>query len=88
MKQQSKVEREILADVEEDQATKSQRREFRERLQERADRRKRRQEEKEVAEKESLARKEERRKNTETRGLRVPRRSHSVQLRHIIYALL
>ena len=68
---QSKVEREILADIEEDQATKSQRREFRERLQERADRRKRRQEEKEAAEKESLARQEERRKNTETRGLRV-----------------
>lgn len=66
MPQQSKVEKEILADIEEDFALKSKCREFREKLAKRADRKKERQEEKEKQQKESQQRKEQRRKQKET----------------------
>lgn len=66
MPQQSKVEKEILADIEVDQSSKSKRREFREKIQERADRRKQRQEEKGRVQKESRAKKEDRKKQKES----------------------
>lgn len=66
MPQQSKVEKEILANIEEDQSAKSARRAFREKIAQRAERKKQRQEGREQELKESQARKEQRRKQKET----------------------
>ena len=65
MPQQSKAEKEVLADIEEDQAAKSKRREFREKIQDRADKKKARQEEKAWLEKETKAKKDERKNRKE-----------------------
>ena len=65
------MEKEILADIEVDQSSKSKRREFREKIQERADRRKQRQEEKGRVQKESRAKKEDRKKQKESQRFAV-----------------
>lgn len=66
------MEKEILADIEEDQSAKSARRAFREKIAQRAERKKQRQEGREQELKESQARKEQRRKQKETQRFAVP----------------